>query len=238
MSSYEKLHKTYKSRKNILEILKRVGYDTTDYEGFDENEINTLMETNQLDMVLYKYKGGIDGGAGGGASGGAESGKRAKRDGEKVYIKYNINTSKINCDQNFLPKINEFFEPSDDETVIYLNKTDTLIMVVDTEITEKIQERLKNIYENYGHFVVIHNIARLQYNILNHNKNPKSFHVLSDDEAIEFKQKFYIDDLKNIPEISRFDPYALAICLKPGQICKVVRTSVNSLDYDSYVYCV
>ena len=105
------------------------------------------METNQLDMVLYKYKGGIDGGAGGGASGGAESGKRAKRDGEKVYIKYNINTSKINCDQNFLPKINEFFEPSDDETVIYLNKTDTLIMVVDTEITEKIQERLKNIYE-------------------------------------------------------------------------------------------
>jgi DNA-directed RNA polymerase subunit H (RpoH/RPB5) len=231
MSSYEKLHKTYKSRKNILEILKRVGYDTSDYEGFDENEINTLMETNQLDMVLYKYDG-TD------TDTDTDTGRDRKRSGDKAYIKYNINTSKINCDQNFLPKINEFFEPSDDETVIYLNKTDTLIMVVDTEITEKIQERLKNIYENYGHFVVIHNIARLQYNILNHNKNPKSFHILSDAEATEFKQKYYIDDFKKIPEISRFDPYALAICLKPGQICKVVRTSVNSLDYDSYVYCV
>ena len=54
MSSYEKLHKTYKSRKNLLEILQRVGYDISDYEHFDENEINTLLETNQLDMVLYK----------------------------------------------------------------------------------------------------------------------------------------------------------------------------------------
>lgn len=232
MSSYEKLHKAYKSRKNILAILKRVGYDTSDYEGFDENEINTLLETNQLDMLLYKndisttiVDGGIDGG-----------GKRDKRG--KVYIKYNINTSKINCDQNFLPKINEFFEPTEEKGDIYLNKTDTLIMIVDTEITEKIQERLKNIYENYGHFVVIHNIARLQYNILTHSKNPKSFHILNDAEVEEFKQKYYINNLCNIPEISRFDPYALAICLKPGQVCKVTRTSVNSLDYDSWVHCV
>jgi len=234
MSSYEKLHKTYKSRKTILAILKRVGYDTSDYEGFDENEINTLLETNQLDMLLYKNANDIDGG--GIDGGGIDGGGRGKR--EKVYIKYNINTSKINCDQNFLPKINEFFEPTEEKGDIYLNKTDTLIMVVDTEITEKIQERLKNIYENYGHFVVIHNIARLQYNILTHSKNPKSFHVLNDAEVEEFKKKYYINDLCNIPEISRFDPYALAICLKPGQICKVTRTSVNSLDYDSWVYCV
>jgi DNA-directed RNA polymerase subunit H (RpoH/RPB5) len=220
MSSYEKLHKAYKSRKNILEILKRVGYDTIDYEGFDENEINTLLETNQLDMILYKND--------------ETNSSKEKRD--KVYIKYNINTSKINCDQNFLPKINEYFEPNDD--AFYLNKTDTLIMIVDTEITDKIQERLKNIYENYGHFVVIHNIARLQYNILNHLKNPKSFHILNKKEVEEFKQKHYIDNLNKIPEISRFDPYALAICLKPGEICKVARTSVNSLDYDSWVYCV
>lgn len=222
MSSYEKLHKTYKSRKNILDILKTVGYDTIHYEGFDENEINTLLETNQLDMILYKTNETDD----------------SKDKTEKVYIKYNINTSKINCDQHFLPKINDFFEPSEDKSVIYLNKNDILIMIVDTEITDKIQERLKNIYENYGHFVVIHNIARLQYNILNHLKNPKSFHILNESEVNEFKQKHYIDNLSKIPEISRFDPYALAICLRPGQVCKVTRTSVNSLDYDSWVYCV
>lgn len=221
MSSHQKLYRIYNSRKNILEILKRVGYDTTDYEGFDGNEVNTLLETNQLDMLLYKNDGGIS------------SDKR-----EKVYIKYNIDTVKINCDQNFLIKINEFFEPSDDKSVIYLNKNDTLIMIIESEVTDKIQERLKTIYESYGHFVVIHNIARLQYNILNHIKNPKSFHILNNDEIEEFKQKYYIDNLSKIPEISRFDQYALAICLRPGQVCKVTRTSVNSLDYDSWVYCV
>jgi DNA-directed RNA polymerase subunit H (RpoH/RPB5) len=235
MSSHEKLHKTYKSRKNLLAILKRIGYDTTDYENFDENEIHTLLETNQLDMILYK-NGGDDGDDG---SDDVVGGGRRKKDNRlKTYVKYNINTSKINCDQNFLPRINEFYEQSDDASAFYLNRVDTLIMVVDTEITDKIQERLKNIYENYGHFVVIHNIARLQYNILNHCKNPKSFHVLSEKEMEEFKQKHYIDDFSKIPEISRFDPYALAICLKPGEVCKVTRTSVNSLDYDSWVYCV
>jgi DNA-directed RNA polymerase subunit H (RpoH/RPB5) len=201
-----------------LDILKRIGYETETYEGFDENEIYTLLETNQLDMILYKNS--------------------KDKMSEKVQVKYFINTSKINCDQHFLPKINENFEIPEDKTQIYLTKKDTLIMIVDTEITDKIQDKLKNIYENFGHFVVIHNIARLQYNILTHVKCPKSFHILSDEEVEEFKKKHYIDNLNKIPEISRFDPYALAICLRPGQICRVRRTSVNSLDYDSWVYCV
>ena len=217
MTSYEKIHKTFKSRKNILDILHRVGYDTHQYEGFDENEISIMIETDQLDMILYKVKGDGD-------------------DKEKALVKYNINVSKINADQNFLPKINDHFEPTDGGG-FYLNKTDTLIMIVDTEITDNIKVRLKTIFENYGHFVVMHNIARLQYNILDHVKNPKNFHILDEWEVEKLKTHLYIRDTWQLPEISRFDPYALAICLKPGQICKVTRTSVNSLDYDSWHYC-
>jgi DNA-directed RNA polymerase subunit H (RpoH/RPB5) len=229
MSSYEKLHKTYKSRRTILDILRRIGYDTTDYEDFDENEVSIMIETEQLDMVLYKMKnGGEDNVKGGLIDGGAT----AK---EKLLVKYNINVSKINSDQSFESKINEYFEEKEDE--FYLNKTDILIMIVDTEITDKIQERLRTIYENRGHFVVMHNIARLQYNILNHVLNPKHFHILDESEVAEFKRNHYVKNAHEIPEISRFDPYALAICLKPGQICKITRTSVNSLDYDSWIYC-
>jgi glucan phosphoethanolaminetransferase (alkaline phosphatase superfamily) len=56
MLSHEKINKIYKSRKNILEIVKRLGYNTTDYENFSEQEIDILLSTNQLDMVLYKKK--------------------------------------------------------------------------------------------------------------------------------------------------------------------------------------
>jgi DNA-directed RNA polymerase subunit H (RpoH/RPB5) len=239
MSSYEKLHKTYKSRRNILDILRRIGYDTTDYEDFDENEVSIMIETEQLDMILYKVKRGGGGGGGGGGSDG-ENVKGDLLDGgsgtkEKILVKYNINVSKINSDQSFELKINEYFEEKQDE--FYLNKNDILMMIVDTEITDKIQERLRTIYENRGHFVVMHNIARLQLNILNHVLNPKSFYILDENEIAEFKKNYYLKNVNEIPEISRFDPYALAICLKPGQICKITRTSVNSLDYDSWVYC-
>ena len=227
MSSYEKLHKTYKSRRNILDILRRIGYDTTDYDDFDENEVSIMIETDQLDMILHKAAGKSDNVKGGLMDGGAAK--------ETLLVKYNINISKINSDQSFEAKINDHFEEKDDE--FYLRKSDILVMIVDTEITDKIQERLRTIYENRGHFVVMHNIARLQFNILDHVLNPKSFHILNDVEVAEFKRNYYVKLAHQIPEISRFDPYALAICLKPGQICKITRTSVNSLDYDSWVYC-
>lgn len=218
MSSYEKINKTYKSRKNLLNILKKIGYDTSNYDGFDENEISTLLEVDQLDMILHKNEN--------------------KDNKSKIYVKYDINTSKINCDQNFLSKISDFFESNDDKNTTILNKNDTLIIIIDAEMTDRIKECLKNIYENYGYFVVVHNIIRLQYNILEHSLNPKYIHILDEDEIEEFKKKYFIDDLTKIPEISRFDPYALSICLRPGQICKVEYSSVNALNHQHYVYCI
>ena len=239
MTSNVKIDKTYKSRKHILDILRRVGYDTHEYEGFDENEISIMIETDQLDMILYKNIKIDENDVNDDILGGAKKTKEPNH--EKVLVKYNINVSKINADQNFLPKINDYFEPTessgDEQGGFYLNKTDTLIMIVDTEITDNIKERLRTIYENYGHFVVMHNIARLQYNILEHVKNPKHFQILNEDDIEELKGKLFIRDTWQLPEISRFDPYALAICLRPGQIVKVTRTSLNSLDYDSWHYC-
>ena len=41
-----------------------------------------------------------------------------------------------------------------------------------------------------------------------------------------------------LPEISRFDPQALAMCLRPGQICKFERDSATALKYEYYRICV
>lgn len=222
----EIIDKTFLSRIFLLQMLKMVGYDTSLYEGFDKNNIYILLETNQLDMMLYK------------ANEDPKDDTPPTHDTQKIFVKYGVYTTKINCDQNFQTKISEHFEIPDDTNKPYLNKKDTLMMVVDTEITEKIQERLKSIYENAGQFVVIHNMARLRYNLLTHATQPDSFHILNDTEVEEFKTKHYIDNMNKIPEISRFDPYALAICLRPGQICKVERTSVNGIKNEHWAYCV
>ena len=42
----------YTSRNFLLMLLKKRGFNTGDYEGFSFNEIRTLYNNKQLDMVL------------------------------------------------------------------------------------------------------------------------------------------------------------------------------------------
>ena len=41
-----------------------------------------------------------------------------------------------------------------------------------------------------------------------------------------------------IPEISRFDPVALALLMRPKQICKIIRSSKTSITSDFYRICI
>ena len=42
--------KLYKSRRVILDILKKRGFDTVNYEGFSVNEVNTMYVAKQLKL--------------------------------------------------------------------------------------------------------------------------------------------------------------------------------------------
>ena len=44
----------YKSRSVLLSLMKKQHYNTSEYEGFSVNEINTMKTNNQLDMILEK----------------------------------------------------------------------------------------------------------------------------------------------------------------------------------------
>ena len=118
-----------------------------------------------------------------------------------------------------------------------LTKKDTLILIIEDEPNETTINKIKYLYNRDGIFVVIHNINRLQYNLLNHTLVPKCT-ILGSSEIDELKQKYNIMDTKQLPEISRFDPQALAICMRPGQVCKFERQSSTALFYDYYRICV
>jgi len=198
----------YKSRKTILELLSYQDFNVNEYNEFSINEIDAMYNNEQLDMLINH-----------------------NNNAKKVYIKYYL-TSKQIKPQNLDDIIEDLFTIEN-----VLTKDDTLIVIIEDEPNDTIISKLKYLYDHDGIFVVIHNIKRLQFNILEHALVPNCV-ILEDSEIKDLKEKFNINNLKQLPEISRFDPQALAICLRPGQICKFERDSATALKYNYYRICI
>ena len=50
--------------------------------------------------------------------------------------------------------------------------------------------------------------------------------------------KFNITDKIQFPDISRFDPVARAIGLRPGEVCKIIRPSKTAITTNYYRICI
>jgi DNA-directed RNA polymerase subunit H (RpoH/RPB5) len=61
--------------------------------------------------------------------------------------------------------------------------------------------------------------------------------VEEEKEVEELKKKYYLKDISLLPEISRFDPLALVLLLRPGQVIKMNKTSVTAMSCESYRVC-
>jgi DNA-directed RNA polymerase subunit H (RpoH/RPB5) len=203
----------YKSRSTLLEQLEEKGYDVSEYLRFNINEIDAMLANGQLDMLIHHPD-----------------------TKEKVYIKYYF-TTKQTTRQIRSATLDEIIE--DLYTIEdIMTKKDTLIVVIDDEPNDTILAKMRYLYDHDGIFVVIHNIKRLQFNILKHELVP-SMTVLTEKETQEFQKKYNLKDLtKDLPEISRFDAQALAVSVRPGQVCKIGRDSATALSYDYYRICV
>jgi DNA-directed RNA polymerase subunit H (RpoH/RPB5) len=208
MSSSNRILSLYKSRTNILEILESLGYNIKDYSGFSINEIDAMAVNQQLDMLLQH-----------------------KKTPKKIYVKYFLAAKQIRP-QNLDEILEDLMSIEN-----VLTKEDTLIIITEDEPNDTIITKLKYLYDHDGIFVVIHNIHRLQFNILKHKLVPETT-ILDKESVEELMVKYNIKDLKQLPEISRFDPVALAICMRPGEVCKIQRTSSTALYYDFYRICV
>jgi DNA-directed RNA polymerase subunit H (RpoH/RPB5) len=202
----------YKSRKTILEYMSYLNYATKDYEEFSINEIDAMYVHNQLDMLLTH-----------------------NTDSKKVYIKYftsNKGGSKQFRHQALDVVIEDLY---DIENV--LTKNDTLICIIDEEPNDTILTKIQYLYERNQLFIVVHNLNRLQFNLLQHVLVPK-VEILNEQEMEELKKTQNISSLQLLPEISRFDPQALAIALRPGQVAKFTRTSATALTSLYYRICI
>ena len=155
----------------------------------------------------------------------------SQSEGKKTYVKYYLTAKQIKPD-NLDDIIEDLFTIEE-----VLKKNDTLIVIIEDEPNDTIITKVKYLFNRDGIFVVIHNIKRLQFNILNHVLVPKC-QILNDDEVQEMKKNYNMKETSQLPEISRFDPQALAICLRPGDVCKFERDSATALKYNYYRVCI
>ena len=150
-------------------------------------------------------------------------------DNKKTHVIYHIEKTlrKENID-DYIEKIFDLEK--------LLSRDDMLVIVMKTLPNDTIINHLKHIWESTKLFVVIHGIQKLQFNILEHSLiSPHT--ILSDKEKIDTMKKYNIMDESQMPNISRFDPVALAIGLKPDQVCKILRTSKTAIQSNYYRIC-
>ena len=117
-----------------------------------------------------------------------------------------------------------------------MKKGDILVVVSKDEPNDSLMTHLKQLYSDDGYYIIVFSLKRLQYNVLDHSLVPKH-KKLTFEESNEVMKKYNILDKSQFPEISRFDPIALAIGLRPNEICEITRPSKTAIHGTYYRYC-
>lgn len=212
------IYAVYQSRKVILELMKKQGYNIEEYESFSISEVSSMLNSKQLDMFLEK----------------SESNTSFTTSSDRIYICYSqyprLSTNDIeNTIQDLYRTIGEF--PSK------LTNKDTLLFVVRDDPNDTLTETLKHIWETEGVHIIVQSIKRLQFNILEHTLVPLH-RILSEEETNHIMKKYNIENINQFPEISRFDPVSIAIGIKPNEVCEIQRPSKTSIIGYYYRVCV
>lgn len=217
----------YKSRSVLLELMKKQGYNTQEYQGFSVNEVNTMKTNNQLDMILEKNKTPIK--MNYDEVDGLEESEEIQ-DIQKIYIKYYL--AKSLRPSNLQEMIDDLFTVEE-----VLTKKDTLLVVVKDEVNDTLVNTVKHIWESDKIFIILLPLKRIQFNILEHILVPPH-RVLDESEKISIKNRYNIMNDNEFPELSRFDPVAQAIGIRPGQVCEITRPSKTAISAPYYRICI
>ena len=211
-SNSQTISKIYSSRKIILDLAKERGFDVSDYEDFTINEIQVLTTNKQLDMLLEK------------------------EDGTKMYFKYHLGGANSGFTKLRGPHILDYVEDLY-EVEELLSKNDNLVIVTKDSPNPALKNLLKMQFTQKGYYVNVYNIHNYLYNILKNKLVPKH-EIINENRKKEIAEEYNIVSESQWPEISRFDPAAMAIGLRPGQVVEITRKSPTALDTKYYRLCV
>jgi len=201
----------YKSRNIILNQLKERGYNVSEHEGRSIVEIQSQYNAKppQLDMLLDSTD---------------------PQSNKKCFVKYHL-SGKIRPNQIY-EYIDDVFNIED-----ILKKDDDFIIVVKDNPNDTLIKLMTDIWNNEKIYFSLFNLHNYLYDVLKHECVPR--HVeLKDEEVDNIKVKYNIMTDKQWPEISRFDPVAQAIGLRPKKVCEITRSSETAITSKYYRMCI
>jgi DNA-directed RNA polymerase subunit H (RpoH/RPB5) len=211
MISSSLISSIHKSRQILVDLLTRQGYNTEDYANFSINEVNTMTQNKQLDMLVEKPT-------------------TADSPTLKMYIRYYLgNTLRQQTVQEI---IDDLFNLEQ-----ILTKKDILYIIVKDDMNETLTNSIKHIWEQDGIYIIVQSLKRLQYNLLEHSLVPPH-RILNNAELDLVKKKYNVSDISMLPEISRFDPVSQVIFVRPGEVVEIKRPSKTSIESLYYRVCV
>ena len=121
--------------------------------------------------------------------------------------------------------------------VLYLTKDDDFIIIVKDNPNDTLIKLMSDIWNDEKIYFTIYNLHNYLYNILEHECVPQHIHI-DEQEVEDVKKKYNIMSDSQWPEISRFDPVAQAIGLRPKDVCKIIRSSETAITSTYYRICV
>lgn len=209
----------YHARRNLLDQLKRRGFNTNDYDSFGTHEVHSMFSSGQMDMLLTKDE----------ETEVSYSGYNAKR----IYVKYMLDTMSLRPSKLY-EVIDELYQV---EEVLDKDTGDELILILPSEPNDTIIEKINMILETDNIMVRPFYMKRLLYNVLDHALVP-THRVLTKTETENVLEKYNLFTTKQLPEISKFDPVAQAIGMRTGDVCEIIRPSKTAIQSTYYRKCV
>ena len=147
----------------------------------------------------------------------------------KIFIQYHLNTK-------LSPKyIYEIIDELYNLEKILANN-DELIILIKHSINATLLDCISRIFHTDNIYINIFNINDLLFNVLEHTFVPPLI-ILNNQEKKEIKKKYNITNDSQFPSISRFDPVAKLIGLRPGQVCEITRPSKTAIISKYYRLC-
>jgi len=189
----------YKSRKNVLKMLKLRGYETNQYDNQNKDELMVLFQNR--DKKTAKINDTID--------------ILIKGEKNKIFVKY------ILTDKTRSKAIEKYLESYyyDEE---FLEKTDECVFITKDKVSinGSLESYMNSLYQKDLIFSQVIYLSSLLYDLTLNKLVPK-YRILNDEEKESLLEKYNIKDEKLLPNLLITDSLAIYYGVKLNQIVEI-----------------
>ena len=111
-----------------------------------------------------------------------------------------------------------------------------IIFILKDKPTDTLIKTSHDLSRSHRTFIQVFWIQQLLFNVLDHVLVPPHI-IISSDEIEKLKSKYRLETKYQFPLISRDDPVAKFIGMRPGQVCRIERNSETAGVYHTYRCC-